>query len=197
MYKLLSIYFLAFFGIISISKAQSIKIEQFNTYFNYKSDDKFIQLFQEGEKGKIKMNLIHKYNQNKDSVVLIKLNMTKNYELVDSFIVYDLIKRKLIESHYSDSLYAPKTQAKRVYPFYNLGGTLHGKNTIYDYESESKNAKRFIYRIENYHYGVKNGEFIKYFDQSEQIEMIQNFKNNLLDGEYILYHKDGSFIEKG
>ena len=142
MYKLLSIYFLAFFGVISVSKAQSLKIQQFNTYFNYKSEDKFIQIIQEGDKGKIKMNLIHKYNQNKDSVVLIKLCMNKNYELVDSFLVYDLLGRKLIESNYSDSLYAPKTPAKRVYSFYNLGGTLHGKNTIYDYESESKNAKQ-------------------------------------------------------
>ena len=197
MYKLLSIYFFAFFGIISVSKAQSLKIEQCNTYFNYKSEDKFIQIIQEGDKGKIKMNLIHKYNQNKDSVILIKLSMNKNYELVDSFIVYDLIKRKLIESNYSDSIRGTKTNARRVYSFYHLGGTLHGKNTIYDYKNEYKNGKRFIFTKENYDYGTKNGEFIKYFDQSEQVETIRNFKNNLLDGEYILYNKDGSFIEKG
>jgi antitoxin component YwqK of YwqJK toxin-antitoxin module len=197
MNKLLSIYFLAFFGIISVSKAQSLKIEQFNTYFNYKSEDKFIQIIQEGDKGKIKMNLIHKYNQNKDSVVLIKLCMNKNYELVDSFLVYDLLGRKLIESNYSDSIHDSRTQVKRIYSFYNLSGTLHGKYAIYDYESESKNAKRFIYRIENYDYGTKNGEFLKYFDQSEQVELIRNFKNNLLNGEYILYDQDGTYNQKG
>ena len=197
MYKLLSIYFFAFFGIISVSKAQSLKIEQFNTYFNYKSEDKFIQIIQEGDKGKIKMNLIHKYNQNKDSVILIKLSMNKNYELVDSFIVYDLIKRKLIESNYSDSIRGPKIQAKRVYPFFNLSGTLHGKYTIYDYENDSKYGKKYIYSIENYDYGTKNGEFIQYFTESEQINSISHFKNNLLEGEYILYYKNGAFNQKG
>lgn len=197
MNKLLSIYFLAFFGIISISKAQSLKTEQFNTYFNYKSEDKFIQIIQEGDKGKIKMNLIHKYNQNKDSVVLIKLCMNKNYELVDSFIIYDLIKRKLIESHYSDSIRGPKIQAKRVYPFYNLSGTLHGKYTIYDYKNDSKYGKKYVYSIENYHYGSKNGEFVQYFTESQQIKTIRNFKNDLVDGEFILYNQDGTYNQKG
>lgn len=195
MNKILSFFLL--FGLIPFTNAQMIKINQMESYFNYNLNEVNIQIEQSGENGRVKMSLIQKRKNDNDSIVLMKINLNQYYQIIDSFLIYDRLGRKLIEGFYSDSIHRPRQKVITYYSFYNLMGTPHGKFTFYDYESDKKNAKRFYHSVENYFYGTKDGEFIEYFSEIEQIETISHYKNNLLEGEYILYHSNGSFKQKG
>lgn len=74
-----------------------------------------------------------------------------------------------------------------------LNDQLHG-TSIYYYDQEYSYDR--VQAIENYKYGVKDGEW-KYFFYNRQVEKEFIYKNGFLDGPYVEYYRNGQKREEG
>ena len=70
---------------------------------------------------------------------------------------------------------------------------LHGESVFY-FEQEYAFDK--VQAVENYQYGVKDGEW-KFYFLNKQLEKQFFFKNGLLDGPYVEYYRNGKKKEEG